>query len=103
MQKRHDQRARALRAVGQIILGAAIAGAAAGLASFALYEGLDVISSDASVDMSLVSPGAAAIAAILGFPLRNRLRSARDGMFVGLATLGGWFLLLVYALGQDTP
>jgi hypothetical protein len=62
-------------------------GGAAGLASFALYEGLGVITTDTSVHMSLVSLGAA----------------ARDGMFVGLATLGAWFLLLVYALGQDTP
>jgi hypothetical protein len=99
MQKRRDP----LRAVGRIVLAVAIAGATAGLASFALYEGLEVISSDTSVDMSLISLGAAATAVVLGFPLRNRLRAARDGMFVGLATIGGWFLLLVYALGQDTP
>lgn len=103
MQKRHDRRARALHALGRVILGTAIAGGVAGLTGFALYEGLDVVSSDTAVDMSLVSMGAAAAAAILGLPLGNRLRSARDGMFVGLATLGGWFSLLVYALAQDTP
>jgi hypothetical protein len=50
-----------------------------------------------------VSLGAAAGAVLLGLTLRRRAGLARDGMFVGLATLGGWFLLLVYALGQDTP
>lgn len=89
--------------IGRIVLAVAIVGGAAGLASFALYEWLDVISSDTSVDMSLVSVLAAAAAVILGFALRKRARSARDGMFVGLATLGGWFLLIAYALGQDTP
>jgi hypothetical protein len=50
-----------------------------------------------------VSLGATAGAVLLGFALRRRAKLARDGMFVGLATLGAWFLLLVYALGQDTP
>jgi hypothetical protein len=91
------------RAVGWIVLGVALAGVAAGLASFALYEGLGVITSDTSADMALVSLGGAAAAVMIGFALRRRARLARDGMFVGLATLGGWFLLLVYALSQDTP
>jgi hypothetical protein len=90
-------------ALGRIVLGLAIAGSAAGLASFALYEGLGVITSDTSADMGLVSVGAAAGAVMLGFALRRRADLARDGMFVGLATLGAWFLLVVYALGQDTP
>jgi hypothetical protein len=92
-----------MHVIGRILLGVAIAGAAVGVASFALYEGLEVISTDAAVDMSLASTGAAAAAVILGYPLRDRLRWARDGMFVGLATIGGWFLLIAYALGQDTP
>ncbi len=66
-------------------------------------DGLGLIASDTSVDMTLASLGAAATAVILGFPLRNRIRLARDGMFVGLASIGAWFLLVVYALGQDTP
>ena len=89
--------------MGRIVLAVAIIGGAAGLAGFALDEGLGVISSQTSVDLGLVSLGAAATAVIIGFPLRTRLRHARDGMFVGLATLGAWFLLLVYALAQDTP
>ena len=92
-----------MQKLGRIVLGLLIVGGAAGLASFALYEGLGVISTDTSVDMSLVSLGAAAGAVLLGFALRRRAGLARDGMFVGLATLGAWFLLLVYALGQDTP
>lgn len=88
---------------GRVVLGLAVAGGVAGLASFALYEGLGVISSDTSVELSLVSLGGAAGAAIMGFALRRGAGLARDGMFVGLATLGAWFLLLVYALGQDTP
>jgi hypothetical protein len=89
--------------IGRILLGVAIAGATVGVASFALYEWLDVISFDAAFDMGFISMGAAAAVVVLGYPLRNRHRVARDGMFVGLATLGGWFLLFVYALGQDTP
>jgi hypothetical protein len=92
-----------MQKLGRIVLGLAIVGGAAGLASFALYEGLGVITTDTSVDMSLVSLGATAGAVLLGFALRRRAKLARDGMFVGLATLGAWFLLLVYALGQDTP
>jgi hypothetical protein len=89
--------------VGRVVLALAIVGGIAGLASFVLYEGLDVISSNTSVELGLVSLGAAGGAAILGFALRRRAALARDGMFVGLATLGAWFLLVVYALGQDTP
>ena len=92
-----------MQKLGRIVLGLLIVGGAAGLASFALYERLGVITTDTSVDMSLVSLGAAAGAVLLGFALRRRAGLARDGMFVGLATLGAWFLLLVYALGQDTP
>jgi hypothetical protein len=92
-----------MQKLGRIVLGLAIVGGAAGLASFALYEGLGMITTDTSVDISLVSLGAAAGAVLLGFALRRRAGHARDGMFVGLATLGAWFLLLVYALGQDTP
>jgi hypothetical protein len=89
-----------MQKLGRIVLGLAIVGGAAGLASFALYEGLGMITTDTSVDMSL---GAAAGAVLLEFALRRRAGHARDGMFVGLATLGAWFQLLVYALGQDTP
>jgi hypothetical protein len=92
-----------MQKLGRIVLGLTIVGGAAGLASFALYEGLGVITTDTSVEMSLASLGAAAGAVLVGFALRRRAGRARDGVFVGLATLGAWFLLLVYALGQDTP
>lgn len=92
-----------MQKLGRIVFGLAIVGGAAGLASIALSEGLGVITTDTAVDMSLVSIGAAGGAVTLGFALRRRAGLARDGMFVGLATFGAWFLLLVYALGQDTP
>jgi hypothetical protein len=89
--------------LGWIVVGGAAVGIAAGLAGFALYEGLGVISVDTAVDLSLLSLCASAGAVIVGFALRRRVRFAHQGMFLGLATLGGWFLLFVYALGQDTP
>jgi hypothetical protein len=94
---------RTQRAVGWVVLGVALVGIAAGLASLALDQGLGMITADTSADMVLVSLGVAAVAVLIGFALRRYARRARDGMFVGLATLGGWFLLLVYALSQDTP
>jgi hypothetical protein len=71
-------------------------------AAAALYE-LDAISSETSAGLGLVSLGAAVASLVAGFPFRPRIRLARDGMFVGLTTLGAWFLILVYALAQDTP
>jgi hypothetical protein len=85
--------------MGRIVLVIAIASGLVGLGSAGLYE-LDAISSDTSAEMGLFSIGAAAAAVVAGFPLRRRGGRARDGMFVGLATLGAWFLLLVYALSQ---
>jgi hypothetical protein len=41
-----------MQKLGGIVLGLAIVGGAAGLASFALYEGLGVITTDTSVDMT---------------------------------------------------
>jgi len=88
--------------MGRIVLGVAIASALLGLGSFALDEA-DSISPNSSADLGLASLGSAAAAALVGFGMRRRIRLAREAMFVGLATLGGWFLVLVYALGQDTP
>jgi hypothetical protein len=87
-------------AMGRIVLGLAIAGSAVGLASLALYFGLGVISPETSVKLILVSLASSAAAVIIGFVLRRRARLAHEGMFVGLATLGAWFLLLVYAFSQ---
>jgi hypothetical protein len=78
--------------MGWVVLVVAIGSGLTGLAGVALYE-LDAISSGTSADMGLLSLGGALASVALGFPLR-RLRPARGGMFVGLATLGAWFLVL---------
>jgi hypothetical protein len=86
--------------MGRIVLGLAIAGAAVGLAGLVLYFGLEVISPETSVKLIFASLAASAAAVILGFVLRRRARLAHEGMFFGLATLGAWFLLFVYAFSQ---
>lgn len=88
--------------MGRIILAVAIASALLGLASFAL-DAMDAITPNTAADLGLASLGSAVAAALMGFALRRRLRLAHEAMFVGLATLGGWFLALMYALSQDTP
>lgn len=88
--------------MGRIMLGVGILSALAGFGAFALYE-VEAISSDTSADFGLVSLGSAVAVAIIGFGVRRRVRLEREAMFVGLATLGAWFLLLVYALSRDTP
>jgi hypothetical protein len=85
--------------MGWVVLVVAIGSGLTGLTSAALYEP-DAISSDTSADIGLLSLGGALASVAVGFPLR-RVRLARDGMFVGLATLGTWFLVLFYALAQD--
>jgi hypothetical protein len=85
-----------------MVVGLGVAGVVAGVASFAL-DAIDVVSPDTAADLGLISLGAATAAVVIGFVGRRRVRLAREGMVVGLATLGGWFLLLVYALSQDTP
>jgi hypothetical protein len=84
------------------MLGVAILSALSGFGAFALYEA-EAISSNTSANFGLVSLGSALAVAVIGFGIRRRVRLAREAMFVGLATLGAWFLLLVYALGRDTP
>jgi hypothetical protein len=88
--------------MGQIVLVVAIGVGLAGVAAVALSEA-GAISSDTSADIVVVSLAATVAIVVVGFVLRRRFRVARDGMFVGLATLGAWFLLLMYALAQDTP
>lgn len=89
-----------LSLMGRIVLGLAIAGGVIGVGGIALSEWLGVISVDTAVDLSFVSVAVSAAAVIFGFVLRRRARLAHEGMFVGLATLGGWFLLLIYGLSQ---
>jgi uncharacterized membrane protein (UPF0136 family) len=85
--------------VGFVVLAVAIFSGICGVAFAALYE-VDAISSNTSANVGIVSLGAAGTAVLSGFATRRRWRAAREGMFVGLATLGAWFLLLVYALGR---
>jgi hypothetical protein len=82
------------------VLGLAIVGGAVGLASLALYFWLGVISPETAVSLTFVSLGASAAAVMIGFVLRHRVRLAHEGMFFGLATLGAWFLLFVYAFSR---
>jgi hypothetical protein len=90
-----------LRAVGRVPLGVAIAGLVAGLGVL-LSEAVSA-SSDTGANLGLLSLGLAAVVVVVAFPVRNRIRLAREAMFVGLATLGGWLLLFAYALAVDTP
>jgi hypothetical protein len=87
--------------VGRVLLGVAIASWLAGLGVLLL----EAVSSDLDRGGNLiaVSLGLGAIAAALGFLGRRRIRLAREAMVIGLTALGAWFLLLVYALGRDTP
>ena len=86
--------------MGRLVLGLAIAGGAVGLAALALYFGLGVVSPDTAVSLIFASLATSAAAVITGFALRRRARLAHEGMFFGLATLGAWFLLFVYAFSQ---
>ena len=88
--------------MGRIMLGVAILSALSGFSAFALYEA-EAISSDTSANFALVSLGATFAIAVIGFGIRRRVPLARESMFVGLATLGAWLLLLVYAFSRDTP
>ena len=87
--------------MGRVLLGVAIASWLAGLGVLLL----EAVGSDSDVGTTLIllSLGLAALAAVLGFLARKRIRRAHDAMVVGLAAIGGWFLLLAYALSQDTP
>ena len=88
-------------AVGRVLVAVAIASWVAGVG--VLITELVHDDSDAGVTLGVASVCLAAGASVLGFLLRGRVRRAREAMFVGLAALGGWFLLIVYALGRDTP
>lgn len=90
-----------LAPVGTVLVGVAILGAVCGVASVVPYEG-DAISSDTLAELGVASLYTALAVTLIGFLLRKRVSRARDAMFVALATLGAWFLVLVYALGRDT-
>jgi hypothetical protein len=87
--------------VGRVLLGVGIASWLAGLGVLLL----EAASSDLDKGGNLIvaSLALAVVASALGFLGRRRIRLAREAMVVGLTALGAWFLLLVYALGRDTP
>jgi hypothetical protein len=87
--------------VGRVLFVVAIASWVAGLGVLLLEAvGSDP---DTGANLGVLSVVLAAAAIVLGFALRRRSRRARDAMVLGLANIGGWFLLIVYALGRDTP
>ena len=87
--------------VGRALVAVAVASWLAGLG--VLVTELVNDDSDAGANLGVASVCLAAGASVLGFLLRRRVRRAQDAMVLGLAALGGWFLLIVYALGRDTP
>lgn len=88
--------------MGRILLSIAIASAIVAIGSYGLYEA-DAIDADTDADIALGTLAATAAVVVVGFVGRRRIRLAREAMFVGLATLGGWVLLFFYAFSQDTP
>jgi hypothetical protein len=91
-----------MKHMGRVVVAVAILGAVLGVAAVAANE-VNAISANTSADIALISLAVTSTAVVAGFAMRRRWRGARDGMYVGLATLGAWFLLLLYALGVDTP
>ena len=92
-----------------IALAVAVVGAAAGLASFALYQA-DLVGVETSAILGVVSILCAVFAIPIGVLGRRwagrRSQQSVLGQAAGLiggGTLTGWFLALVYALSQDTP
>lgn len=84
------------------MLAVAILGAVLGI-GFAGLDQIGAVSSNTAANLGLVSLGCAVVATLVGRSIRHRARLANEGMYVGLATLGGWLLLVLYALAQDTP
>ena len=86
-----------LALVGRVLVGVAVASWLCG-AGLVLAD-----DSNTGANFGVASILLAAGVAVIGFLLRKRVRLAREAMFVGLAALGGWFLVFFYALGNDTP
>jgi hypothetical protein len=91
---------------GVIALGTAIAGAVSGLASYMLYEA-ELIGADAGANLIIVSVlGALAAVPIGVIAWRLARRGGRDtrialsGLWLGVGTLGSWFVVVTVALGK---
>jgi hypothetical protein len=90
-------------------LSVAVIGAVAGLGSGALYEA-DLLSADTSANLGIASILCALVAIPIGVVgwrwAKRRSQQPVLGQAAGLiggGTLAAWFLVLVYALSQDTP
>jgi hypothetical protein len=91
---------------GVVALGTAITGAVAGLASYVLYEA-ELIGADAGANLIIVSVLGAVAAVLLGL-VAWRLatsggrdaRVALSGLWLGVGTLGAWFVVVTVALGK---
>jgi hypothetical protein len=90
-------------------LGVAIVAVVAGVASLGLGE-LEVIGDDAAASLGVTSILSSLIAIPIGvvgwrWAERRRQQSVlgQAAGLIGGATFAAWFVLFVYALGQDTP
>jgi hypothetical protein len=84
----------------------AIAGASAGLGAYVLYSA-DLINSNTSANLIIVSLLCSLVAAAAGFIARRRAKAhnrqdgaAELGMVLALGTFGVWFIVVAVALGK---
>jgi hypothetical protein len=84
----------------------AISGIVAGLGAYVLYSA-DLISSNTSANLIIVSLLCSVIAAPVGFIARRRAKAhkrqdgaAELGMVLALGTFGVWFIVVAVALGK---
>jgi hypothetical protein len=92
--------------VGVVALLTAIVGGVAGLGSYVLYQA-DIVSSNTSANLILISLLCALIAAPVGFVgWRWAQKHRRDpvlaqaGMWLATGTLGAWLVVVAVALGK---
>jgi hypothetical protein len=84
----------------------AIAGIVAGLGAYVLYSA-DLISSDTSANLIIVSLLSSLVAVTIGFPASRRANAhnrkddvAEWGMVLALSTFVVWFVVVAVALGK---
>ena len=92
--------------VGVIAVLTAIAGIVVGLGAYALYEA-ELIGVDASANLGIASVLCSVIALPIGLVSSQWAKRrgqepvlGQAGILLGVGMLGGWFVLLVYALGR---
>lgn len=96
--------------VSVIGLVVAVVAAVAGLSWLGLGVGLDAISDNTAANLGVVSILCSLIAipiGVIGWRWAERRRQqsvlGQAAGLIGGATFAAWFILFVYALGQDTP